>query len=78
MFYIYLERYLYKYVSLYKFIEDLFTGRWEFGILPNFVVFQFSRISSPPYIFPTVNFPLPISREKNSIILIDKIVVQSK
>ena len=33
----------------------------EKGKFPNFDEFQFSSISNPPYIFPTVNFPLPIS-----------------
>ena len=39
------------------------TGLCELGIFPNFVHFQFSRIRSPPYIFPTVSFPFPISEK---------------
>ena len=36
--------------DIYKMNEKLlkFTGLCEFGILPNFVVFQFSRIRRPP------------------------------
>ena len=39
----------------------LLTTTSNIGVLPNFVAFQFSRMRSPPYIFPTVSRPLPIS-----------------
>ena len=34
------------------------------AILPNLVAFQFSRIRRPPYIFPTVSRPFPISENQ--------------
>lgn len=37
----------------------------EPGICPNLVVRQFSKISSPPYILPTVSFPVRSSANDN-------------
>lgn len=36
----------------------------DMAILPNLVAFQFSRIRRPPYIFPTVSRPFPISENQ--------------